>query len=517
MRNNENLIYVNENDNLAILLRNLEKNTEISFFDKTIFLKQDTFIGERIAIKNIKKGELLFQYGSKFAIANQNIGIGENVTRDKIVDINENFDDETIFNLKTNISNTISNNFEEIKNKKFKGIVRSDGKVGTRNYYVLIPTSFCATDIANKLSYKFDTQEYLELYPNIDGIVSAGHTEGCGCGSGDIIDRLMLVIKNFISHPNCGGALIIDLGCEKTNYHVINKYLGNYKNMGKPINFLTIQEVGGTLKSLEKGKKIIRQNLSTINNIKREDCELSKLIVGTECGASDSFSGLTANPLIGSIADKIVELNGSAILSETPEMLGAEHILLERMPSIDVRKRFINGINYYKNLAKSLNINIEGNLVAGNLKGGLINLTLKSLGSIQKGGTKEIVDFLDYGEEIRNKGLNIMNGPGNDFESMTGLISSGANIILFSTGMGTTEGSLISPVVKVSSNSNLYNRMSDDIDFNAGRILENESIESLSIEFFDYVVKVASGEERTFSEKYRKRAFQIWSAGKLSL
>lgn len=514
---NKEFVIVHQKDNIGILLKNVEKSSSISISNDNIYLLEDGLNGQRVAIKDINKDEYIFQYGVKFAIANQKIEKGMIITRDRISDIEIDLEtlDLNLYGQNEDSGLVIEGFKEKFQNRKFMGYRRYNG-VGTRNYYVIIPTSFCASDIATKLSRKFDTEEILKNYKNLDGIVSAAHTEGCGCGSGDIIDRLLLVIKNIIDNPNCGGALIVDLGCEKTNYSVMNRYLGNLDQYEKPIDFITIQELGGTINALETGEKIVSSSLSKVNEIKREECNISSLILGTECGASDSFSGITANPLIGAISDNIVDLNGKVLLSETPEMLGAEEILLNRMPEVKTRKKFIDGILYYKKLAERLNINMSGNLVAGNLKGGLLNLTLKSLGSIQKGGSRNIVDFVDYAQKVSQKGLNIMNGPGNDFESVTGLTASGANLILFSTGRGTTEGSLITPIIKVSSNSNTFERLSDDMDFNAGRVLE-EGIEKVSEELMGYLIDVASGKIRTSSERHKKRAFQIWSAGKLSL
>jgi altronate hydrolase len=510
---------VHADDNVAIVLVPQISGSMIDFFDLHIKLHDDVSVGDRISIIDIEKNTGIYQYGSKFALAKEDIPLGRVISSDLIIDDTQDIQtlDLSIY-AKNPINLTRLQNFaKDFQERTFLGYKREDGLVGTRNYYVIMPTSFCATDIANKLSVAFDTPEVLACYENIDGIVSAGHTEGCGCSSGDIIERLLKVIKNTILHPNCGGALIVDLGCEKTNYSVINKYLGDLEGFGKPIDFITIQELGGTTKTLEKGRLIIESRLNSVNSTQRERCLLNSIVLGTECGASDSFSGITANPLIGAVSDNIVDLDGQVILSEVPEMLGAEEILLHRMPNIETREKFVHGVSYYQNMAKNLNVSMSGNLVAGNLKGGLVNLTLKSLGSIQKGGSREIVDFVDYGSKVTQKGLNIMNGPGNDFESVTGITASGANLFLFSTGMGTTEGSLICPIIKVASNTKMYTRLSDDMDFNAGKVLDGDGLGKATYELMELVIKVASGEVKTASERHKKRAFQIWSVGKLSL
>ncbi len=297
----------------------------------------------------------------------------------------------------------------------------------------------------------------------------------------------------------------------------VSKYFADLYRWKKPVDYISIQALGGTGTALREGEKIVLKRLQDVNSAVREDVSIKHLVVGTECGASDSFSGITANPLIGKTVDKIIHAGGSAILSETPEMIGAEKVLISRMISKKVARKFTEGMNYYRSLADRLNISMDGNFVAGNEDAGLVNLTLKSLGAVLKGGTTKIVDFIDYAERIKRQGLSIMNGPGNDLESMTGIAASGANIILFSTGMGTTEGNLIVPVIKIPTRTEVYKKMKEDMDFNAGSLLSgNISLDELSGRLLSMVIAVASG-KKTWSEVWRKRSFQIWTAGKLSL
>jgi len=505
-------IIMSEKDNVAIAKNNLKKGIILHHLRTEFKLLSNISQGHRFSITDIKKNDFVKQYGYPF-------GISKGIKKGQLID-KKNIDDYSSDYKKYSLKPYKSEKkcLENLTDKKFKGYLRANGRVGTRNYYLIVPTSMCASDVASKIAGMLDNDRSLKYkYKNIDGFVAATHTEGCGCNDGDIINRLMLTLKNSIIHSNVCGALIVDLGCEKTNKVVISNFLGNIREYGKPIDFITIQEVGGTVKAIYKGTKAILSRLDKVNNITREEISLKHLILGTECGASDSFSGITANPLIGKTSDKIIASGGSVILSETPEILGAEENLIKRMPSKITVKKFIKGINYYKNMAKALNVSMEGNLVDANKKGGLLNVTLKSLGAILKGGSSEIVDFLDYAELIKKNGLNIMNGPGNDLESLTGIVASGSNLILFSTGLGATEGSLITPVIRITSNTKLYDKMRDDMDFNAGRLLDdNISFEKLSNELLDLVIKVASG-KKTCSEQLNKRSFQIWNTGKLSL
>lgn len=512
-------IVMSENDNAAISKSDIKKGTIINYKGEEIKIIDNVPKGCRFALFNIRKDDLVNQYGFPFGIS-KGIKQGQIINKNN-VNIYRNDDYETMVsetfpeNERTLSKKAFASN-KAIK-KTFMGYLRKNG-VGTRNYYLIVPTSLCASDVASKIAFSLDNNKIIKKqYKNIDGIVAAAHTEGCGCNDGEIIDRLLLTIKNTIIHPNVGGALIIDLGCEKTNYGVISRYLGNLSSYEKPIDYISIQELGGTGRAISEGKNIVTDRLKEINSIEREKVPIRHLIVGTECGASDSFSGITANPVIGSAVDKIISAGGSAILSETPEMIGAERSLIGRMASIYVAKKFIKGVNYYKALASKLNVSMDGNFVAGNEEGGLINLTLKSLGAILKGGSSTIVDFLDYSERVKHQGLSIMNGPGNDLESVTGIVASGANIILFSTGVGATEGSLIAPVIKISTRTEIFEKMKEDIDFNAGRLVdENITLDKLSDDLLDLTIKVASG-QKTWPEIWQKRPFQVWTAGKLSL
>lgn len=504
-------LIMSEKDNLAVAKNDISKGMKLMHNNDYIEILETIPQGHRFSLRQINKGEPLKQYGYQFAFS-KGIKKGQLISRKNIYPY---LVKPKTFSNKRKVFDTIS---KKTKYKSFEGYIRPDNKVGTRNYYLVMPTSLCAADLAGKIAAAFDNNDSIKnKYLNVDGVVAAEHTEGCGSSDGEIIDRLLLVIKNTLKHPNVGGVLLIGLGCEKTNMSVVKEYLGNLSNYAKPIDYLSIQEEGGTGKTLEKGKMIVGEKLPQINKIRRKKVPLSRLVVGTECGASDSFSGITANPLIGTCVDKIIAAGGSAILSETTEMSGAEQILIDRMVSRAVAKKFLAGMAYYRALSEKLGVSFDGNLVFGNEKGGLLNLTLKSLGAIQKGGAGPIVDFLDYAEEIEYPGLSIMNGPGNDLESMTGIVASGANIILFSTGAGTTEGNLLVPVIKISTNTEMFNKMPEDMDFDAGRLLKKKgTMNGIDEELLGYAIEVASG-KKTWAEKWKKRSFQIWTAGKLSL
>ncbi len=469
--------------------------------------------GHRFALIDIKESEFVRQYGYPFAQASKDILKGEVIANSNIRNVVPEVDiadykepDKTSFK-------------KQYLNKTFLGYRRENSKVGTRNYYLVIPTSMCASETALQVALSLDNNaEILQKYSSIDGIVAIPHTEGCGCDSGLQIDRLMRILKGYILHPNVGGCLIMDLGCEQTNYEKMYEYLGDTLTKDlKPVDWITIQESGGTRLTIEKAKEIIKKRLEDVNQVRRESCPIGELILGTECGASDSFSGITANPIIGNAADKIIYGGGSAILSEVTEMQGVFEILLPRFRDLDTAYKFRHILEWYTEMAGRLGLTLEPNLVPKNIEGGLINNYIKSLGAVMKGGTTAIEDVIDYGEPLKRKGLSIMQGPGNDPESVTGIVASGATIICFSTGKGTTTGDAICSVIKVASNEETFKKLPEDMDFDGSRLLsEDTTIDALGEELLDKIIAVVSG-EKTWSEKWKQRQFQVWTAGKLSL
>jgi len=357
----------------------------------------------------------------------------------------------------------------------------------------------------------------------MDGVVALPSTEGCGCAGGIQIERYLTVIRNFVLHPNVAGVLLVDLGCEQTNAASVRRFFEN-TGLGTrtdlQIDWLTIQTEGGVAKTVRAAELLIAKRLVTLATIRRTECPIGQLTVGTECGASDAFSGISANRVIGNTVDKVIFGGGAAIMSEIPEMRGAESFLIPRMRNRVTVKKFREIMRWYERLTKRLGYVMDDNLVPENRAGGLFNPFIKSLGAVMKGGTTPIEGVVEYGNMIRGKGLQIMQGPGNDLESVTGLTAAGSTMICFSTGRGTVTGSAIVPVIKISSTTDLYNRMLADIDFDAGEILTSRdpgrAIEELGQALLGRIIAVASG-ERTCSERNDQYQFQVWTAGKLSL
>lgn len=513
--NKKNFIVVNSlKDNVAVCTHELAAGTQISIDEDRFAIKASLTKGQRFAIRNIAEEEEVIQYGYPF-------GISKGIDQGEIIQV-ENIREITM-DLRVDLipSPPTTEYSAKYLDKCFKGFVRQDGGVGTRNYYLIVPTSLCASQVVLQIASQAEKRYQPEKnYTNVDGIIAIPNTEGCGCAANVQIERFLNVLKNYITHSNVGKVLIVDLGCEQTNYSALHGYLARHRvEREHSLDWLTIQSEGGVQATITKAMTIIGKQLPDLNQHQRTDCALANLIVGTECGGSDAFSGITANPVIGHAIDKVIAGKGSAILSEFPEMVGTEHLLMQRMGDQDVIAKFKKMMLWYMDFAALLGVNMSDNLVPENISGGLINTAIKSLGAITKGGTSAIAGILDYGEVIHKTGLSLMQGPGNDMESVTGMVASGANMICFSTGKGTITGNAIVPVIKVASNSSVFKHMHDDMDFNAGEILISNNSNSLmqfGDKLLELILAVASG-EKTKSEINAQRQFQVWTAGKLSL
>lgn len=496
-------------EQMAVARVSLARGTMLNHGDRQIVLASDIPRGHRFALRELPAGELLRQFGYPIALS-RGISQGELLTAD---------------NSEASIPAPVLSDFvappatrlvKALQERTFMGYRREGNRFGTRNYYLVIPTSMCAAETARQVAAMLD-EEACGTFAELDDVVAIPHTEGCGCASPGQIDRLLTVLAGFMRHPNVGGCMVIDLGCEQSDRARLQGVLGDGGvSCLKPVDWLTIQQSGGTGATISQAMSIIRGRLSQVAAVKREPCPLSGLLLGTECGASDAFSGITANPVVGDVADQVIRGGGGAILSEIPEMLGTYAMLFSRFRTLEVAQKFQQAVDWYLDLAQTLGLNISDNLVPKNIAGGLFNSYLKSLGAVLKGGTSAIEAVIGYGEPACGTGLSIMQGPGGDLESVTGLVSSGANLICFTTGYGAISGSAICPVIKVSSTTETWQAMPDDIDFNAGRMLDGETRTSLADELLELLTDVASGKQ-TATERLKQRQFQVWTAGKLSL
>jgi altronate dehydratase large subunit len=368
---------------------------------------------------------------------------------------------------------------------KFKGYKRADGRVGVRNYIAVIPSVFCANKVAEKIAQ------------NIEGVICLKH--GVGCSQvGEDLEQTARTLINLANHPNVGGVLIVGLGCERfTPFEFYNEV----KKSGKPVEKIIIQEEGDTLQTIDKGTVLLKKLYHKVSNNQRKEFDISELVLGLECGGTDAFSGIAANPSIGVTSDTLISLGGSSIFSETTELLGAEKILMERCVNKKVAELLLKTI---KKTERELAISTSdptykkrSNLIStGNFSGGISTVVEKALGNIEKAGKSPINGVLKFAETIPNKGLFLMDTPGQDGESTTGLVAGGAQIILFTTGRGTPTGFPIAPVIKVTGNPQTYQKMKINIDFDTSKIITSEkTITEMGKEIFNLVLKVASGEK----------------------
>jgi altronate dehydratase large subunit len=365
-------------------------------------------------------------------------------------------------------------------NKEFMGYVREDGSVGIRNYVVVLPTVFCANGVATAIERE------------VPGVVPMIHGHGCGRGFKDV-GMHTLVFENIVRHPNVAAVLLIGLGCEVIRVEELKRRLEGYK---KPVESLVIQQEGGTVQTTKKGAAIVRDMLVKANGIKRQPAPLSKLMFGLQCGGSDAFSGITANATVGKVSDWLVGEGGTVLLTENTEMIGTSHILQKRAKDGAVA----NCIKEMIERAEQTTVDVLGNFATvaispGNMDGGLSSIMEKSLGCIVKGGSTEIKGVLAYAQRPEEKGLLLMDAPGYDAESITGVVAAGSQLVLFTTGRGNPLGNQIVPVVKIASNSALYRGMQDDMDINAGRILEGLTLDKMTEEMIGFILRVCDGEQ----------------------
>ncbi len=364
---------------------------------------------------------------------------------------------------------------------KIKGYRRANGTVGIRNHLVILPSSVCASETAVRIA------------EHIKEAVALPHQHGC-CQVGADHDQTVNTLIGLGKNPNVGAVLVVGLGCEGAEPHFIAEKIAE---TNKPVQKITIQECGGTLKAIEVGTRIARQMANELVQIEREEVDLSELVLAIECGGTDATSGIAANPAVGVASDLLIAEGGTAMLSETTELIGAEHILARRAVTEEVGNRLLGIVKRIEDRAKTLGVDIRGSQpTPGNIEGGVTTIEEKSLGCIYKAGSAPITGVLEYGEVAVEKGFYVMDTPGQDIESITGMLAGGAQVVIFTTGRGTPTGSPIAPVIKITGNSQTYQNMIDNIDIDAGRIInEGLTIDEMGKEIFDEIVLVANGKK----------------------
>ena len=511
----QHAIIVDAKDNVAVAKQEITAGTQVALPDgHVVEITGLVTPGHRFATRAISAGEYVLQYGQSIGTS---LGIHEG---DPISHANMSNEVPIVRDLPPDLHTPPPDYFPVEQCATFDGFVRPDGHVGTRNYILLVPTSMCASHESLQVSMMAEFMLYKrEKYPNVDGVVAIPHNKGCGCSDGSNIEVLMRTLSNYADHPNVGGVILMELGCEKTNLSVVEQYLlTRSRQLNKPLARISIQETGGTEAAITRGLQEVEFMLPEVNRIKRQRVPISELVLGVKCGGSDGFSGLSANPSLGCAADLLVRSGGTVLITEVPEFFGAEHILANRAKDVETGRAVYRMVDWYKDFATRFGAALGENPSPGNIKGGLLNITIKSLGAIAKAGTTRVEGVTDYAEPPKGRGLYLMQGPGYDQESTPGLVAAGATVVVFTTGRGTTIGNAIAPVIKLASNTTVFERMSRDIDLSAGGVIDGTAtIDEVGAQVFDYVQRVASGGIPAKAEKNKHREFQVWAEQAISL
>lgn len=544
------VLKVHEDDNVVVALTNLSKGETVSLNGVEYTLQEDITAKHKFVATDLNAGDSIIMYGVLVGKAQSPIKKGGLISTGNVKHAANDFEISAQRN-----TNWKQPDVSKFNGRTFMGYHRPNGEVGTANYWLVIPMVFCENRNLDVLQeslvrdlgygrnkkYKYQAQQLIELYktgksvedilnadirieagdeqakrlfPNVDGIKFLNHEGGCG-GTRQDAQALCGLLAGYITHPNCAGATVLSLGCQNAQVSILEEEIKKRDaNFAKPLYILEQQKIGLESDLLAAAIKHTFAGLIIANQTKREPAPLSKLCIGLECGGSDGFSGISANPAIGYTSDLLVGLGGSVILSEFPELCGVEQELSDRCVQVDTAKRFSHLMKTYNAAAVAVGSGFDMNPSPGNIKDGLITDAIKSAGAAKKGGTSPVSDVLDYPEKVTKKGLTLLCTPGNDVESTTAEVASGANVVLFTTGLGTPTGNPIAPVIKLSSNTTLYNKMRDIIDINTGTIIEgDETIEQAGERILDYVIKVASGEQEISAVRHGQDDFIPWKRG----
>lgn len=484
------ILRLNPQDNVIIALKDLPQGAELKGFD----CATETAVprGHKIAISEIKAGENVVRYGQIIGQAQVDIAPGTHVHTDNL-GMGDHKQDYAHASAAVPL--------EPINDERtFEGYPRADGRVGTRNYIGIVTTVNCSGSVARFIAEAAVRDNLLERFPNVDGIVPIVHGTGCGMsGENEGYDTLFRTLSGYAQHPNFGGILLVGLGCEVMQLqHLVGERQIRPDGV---LRYMTIQNEGGTRRTIERGLEQLEGIATEANKAERAPTPVSELTVGMQCGGSDGYSGITANPALGYASDLLVRRGGTTILSETSEIYGAEHLLTRRAENVEIGEKLIERVRWWEDYCERNGGEMDNNPSPGNKRGGLTTILEKSLGAVAKGGVAPLSGVYLYGEKVDRKGFVFMDSPGFDPCSVTGQVASGANLIVFTTGRGSVSGYQPTPGIKVSTNSEMYARMSGDMDLDCGDIVtKGISVEEKGEELFEMMIRVASG-EKTKSEE----------------
>ena len=477
-------IQLSGNDNVAVARQDLAAGTSVSVGGATLTLHQAIPSGHKFALQAIALGDTVRKYGQPIGVATADIAVGDHVHVQNVGMVASSGDEDG--------GHTAPPAPVIDDSLTFQGFVRQDGRVATRNFLGVISSVNCSATVCRHIADSFN-EAALKAFPNVDGVVAITHGSGCGMGgNGEGLELLQRTLRGYADHPNFAGVLIIGLGCEVNQIAPLMETL----RARQPGLFasLTIQDEGGTRETIAQGKLLLQDMLPIANQSVREPVSLKHLVVGLQCGGSDGYSGISANPALGAAVDLLVRHGGTAILSETPEIYGAEHLLTHRAVSPAVADKLMQRVHWWEGYAAQNGGDMNNNPSPGNKAGGITTILEKSLGAVAKAGSTRLMEVLEYAETVHEQGLVFMDTPGYDPVSATGQVAGGANLICFTTGRGSTYGCKPTPSLKIATNTPMFKRMEMDMDFDCGGIVDGHTTITQSGEdLFQLMVATASG------------------------
>ncbi|HWV64423.1 altronate dehydratase family protein [Chitinophaga sp.] len=539
----QSILQIHPGDNVWVALQNIAAGTAVSNGQQTVTAIRDIAAKHKIAVTLIHKDGPVIMYGVLVGLANEDIPAGELITTKNIRHASGQFSVSGERHAEWTPPDT-----SPWENRTFKGYHRKDGRVGTGNYWVIIPLVFCENRnvqllhemLVKELGYREPSpyeamlQQLLQdfrqgntshepaatltlpvrTFPNIDGIKLLTHTMGCG-GTKDDARTLCGLLAGYITHPNVAGATVLSLGCQNAQISILREEIEKRSpGFDRTVIYLEQQQEGSEKTLMTKALQQTFEGLAYANQWQRQPAPLSKLCIGMECGGSDGFSGISANPAVGKVADILVALGGSVILSEFPELCGVEQELSDRCVTTDMAARYVQLMRDYASRAEAVGSGFDSNPSAGNIRDGLITDAIKSAGAAKKGGSSPVTDVIDYPGWVQRPGLALLCTPGSDVESTTAEVGAGANLVLFTTGLGTPTGNPVTPVVKLSTNSTLAAKMHDIIDLDTGTIINGEeTMEEVANRIMELVIATASGDYQTKAQVLKQDDFIPWKRG----
>ncbi len=525
----QKVLCIHPDDDMLVALDDLASGEVVKWEEESILVCTPVARKHKLARRAFAEGDLLKLYGVPVGKATQPIRRGEAVTTDNLR------------HYAADVELTASCPYtwtppsvDRWQGATFPGVVRADGRVGTANYWLIFPLVFCENRNVEHLRNALEgplgyanndlaaftlsllnddmsaPQPVTRPFPNVDGIRMIAHTGGCG-GTRSDARVLCNILAAYADHPNVAGITVFSLGCQNAQISMFKEALARQNpNFDKPCLIYEQQQWDGEQAMMKAGLQDTLKALQTANQVTRQPMPLSHLKIGVKCGGSDGFSGISANPTMGLVSDMVVALGGSSILAEFPELCGVEASLIERCVQDDDKRRFLGLMRDFEAKAEAVGTHFADNPSPGNIKDGLITDAMKSAGAAKKGGTSPIVAVLDYGEQAHMAGLSLLCTPGNDVESVTGMVASGANVVLFSTGLGTPTGNPIVPVLKIATNNRIAEKLSDIIDFNCGPVVEGAPLAEVAADLLDLVAATAGGEYKVKADRLEQYDFIFW-------